>query len=185
MRGSLTELMERNPKSPLEETTSKIRENVTELKAEYEKVNERIAKESKKLKNATNEVREKSIKKQIMMLLRRKKNIEKQLTFFGEQLFNIDQLSYGAENSEELNDTNKQPVTKRELITFSFEDDDDSKYDIKNMVEQLNEVNDILSGLQKPPEEDEDIKSCYRNLDNEISKNHVSLQGLLTQIDQS
>ena len=182
MRGSFAELVNKSPKSPLEETTARIRENVVELKAEYEKVNERIAKETKQLKNA-NEAKAKNIKKQIMMLLRKKKNYEKQLTFYGEQLFNIDQLSYGIESGEELDV--KQEPTKSELITFSFVDADDSEYDIKNMVSKLNEINDILSGIQRPPEEDEDIKLCCKNLDIEISQNLVSLQGLLSPIDQT
>ncbi|KAH0790701.1 hypothetical protein GPJ56_005393 [Histomonas meleagridis] len=118
-----------------------------------------------------------------MMLLRRKKNIEKQLTFYGEQLFNIDQLSYGIESNEE--DEPKQAPTKSELVTFTLEDVDESTYDIKNMVSQINEINDILSGFQKPPEESEDIKSQYKNMDIELNKNIVSLQGLLTPIDQT
>lgn len=182
MRSTFSHVENREPKSSIELTTNLLKQKVSELQESYASVNSKIANLKNEIKNTKNESRLDFLRKQLVLMVRKKKHIQKQSEFYGEQLFNIDQLSYGAD--EEL-DAKPEKPSKSELTEITIEDAREGEYCSVNMVQRLNEINNLMSGFTELKEDADEFKEEYCNLEEELTQKVVSLDDLLPKIEDS
>lgn len=172
--------------NPLIDVSTKIKQKVATFQAELEKINQSISSKMADFKSATTEGRRNELKKNIVFLLRRKKLYENQLVFYNSQLFNMDQLTFGAQAGEIPFPTeNNAPMTRSDLKSISFEDDNISKYDQNILIKELNSINDMISELDPLPSNDNEFQKTYKSLETEFLTANIPLNEYLTEFDDS
>lgn len=182
MRSSFSHVENNDPKSSLEITTNLLKQKVSELQESYGEINTKIANLKNEIMIAKNESRTQYLKKQLALMLRKKKYIEKQSAFYGEQLFNIDQLSFG---TDEAMDAEIDVLPMSSLTDVSIDGAESGQYCVEKMVKQLNEINDIMSGVAEVKEDREEYKEEYDALEEALSQKVVQLDDLLPLIQDS
>ena len=137
------------------DTAAKVQQRLEEYKKELSVINQRLAKQLANLKNSRVESTIRDIKKTITILMRRKKLHEKQIDYLEAQLFNIDQLTFGAismDKDEFTIDEEAVNLTKSQLKVAYI---DGVKVDNQDLIKELNSINDLISEIDKLPVNDD------------------------------
>lgn len=172
--------------NPLIDISTKVKQKAATMQTELEKINKTISTKMADFKSAGSESRKNELKKNIVFLMRRKKLYEKQLIFYNSQLFNMDQLTFGAQTEEIPFPTeNSTPLTRSELKSISFEDDDISRYDQTILTKEINSINDMISELDPLPPNDDKFKEAFQSLETEFLTATIPLNEYLTEFDDS
>ncbi|OHT10966.1 hypothetical protein TRFO_19544 [Tritrichomonas foetus] len=172
--------------NPLLDTTAKMQQRIKTLQNDLANIMQRISNEMAEFKATTSETRKRDIKKKVMLLIRRQKIYEKQLAFFDSQLFNIDQLTFGAqlENESFANDDQQHPLTRSEL-TAVLVDGNSNNFNQTILVQELNSINDLMSELDPLPENDDLYQLDFKELEKEFLVTPIPLDEHLTEYDES
>lgn len=172
--------------NPLIDISTKVKQKVSSLQTELEKINKGISSKMADFKSAGTEGRKNELKKNIVFLLRRKKLYENQLNFYNSQLFNMDQLAFGSQTEEIPFPTeNNTPLTRSDLKSISFEDGDISNYDQSILIKEINSINDMISELDPLPSNDDQYQVTFKSLETEFLTATIPLNEYLTEFDDS
>lgn len=172
--------------NPLIDISTKVKQKVSSLQTELEKINKGISSKMADFKSAGTESRKNELKKNVVFLLRRKKLYENQLNFYNSQLFNMDQLTFGSQTEEIPFPTeNNASLTRSDLKSITLEDGDISNYDQSILIKEINSINDMISELDPLPSNDDQFQATFKSLETEFLTATIPLNEYLTEFDDS
>ena len=169
------------PQGPsLQETSEQLGARSSHMDKEINEINVKLAKITKDMKNPANKGRQAALKRQAMMLLKRRKMLESHQNTIEGQRFNLDQVAFTQDQIQtSIQTANTMKATtqtmKKQMKQISIEGVEDTMFDMEDMLEDANEISGLLAGGIGEQYDEGDLEA---ELDGLLDGEDFSLEGL-------
>ena len=169
------------PQGPtLQETSENLGAKSSHMDKEINEINVKLAKITKDMKNPANKGRQAALKRQAMMLIKRRKMLESHQSTLEGQRFNLDQVAFTQDQIQTTIQTaNTMKTTtqtmKKQMKQISIEGVEDTMFDMEDMLEDANEISGLLAGGIGEQYDEGELEA---ELDGLLDGEDFSLEGL-------
>ncbi|KAH0790968.1 Charged multivesicular body protein 5 [Histomonas meleagridis] len=169
------------PQGPsLQETSEQLGAKSSHMDKEINEINVKLAKITRDMKNPANKGRQAALKRQAMMLLKRRKMLEAHQNTLEGQRFNLDQISFTQDQIQTTIQTantmkSTAQTMKKQMKQISIEGVEDTMFDMEDMLEDANEISGLLAGGIGEQYDEGDLEA---ELDGLMEGDDFSLEGL-------